>query len=633
MKRKFIVALMVVCFVSVFVLSLVVSADSSISIVGELIENFLESAFDSGDYGFLVGVPSAGAERFQDLSDEDRQNIMAAYRYKMREADEYEPIIDDTGWASDLQSIEIYCQLAVSRYGAPSLSPGEYHYMIWAIRTSNSYQINVRLIYDTSHYNNWNYYLNRSNEPCVKRGDNANLACVYAQILDNTMFGGSRCSVENGLYDPARSGCYTGQDMSASNVYCYATDMVDSPLRFASDFSAPSHKQYNITLNSNKPVPDDLIAVFGVLYNDGTHFYDGTDCGYLSCDFIGSATLRGGHEWEWHFNQQEFSKWAYRKRIFDTDCFYAFVHVFDGNEIIYADSRKLNLYAPTDIFADTQELPDYSDYVNTPISLPNLLPTTFNYSPTNTYQTINNYTGTDFDFASFFGWYQDAFTVMSNNMAAFFANAQAFFGAFADFSINGIVNAVANLGSLIDDLNLNLTNNVNNLGDFLDNLGKSLDFNNKMLIDNLDTDIKNSFGGLSNTIGGLDLSLGNYFDDLSSTIISNIDTINDNLDNLLDVALVPDRVYLDFVLSDCLPWYHQLRDCLTGHNFDSDSLSLSVDFGEVLGSYTFTYDDAATAGRIRSIVEIILLAGTALGCGRLGFQILGIDISAGKGGD
>ena len=63
------------------------------------------------------------------------------------------------------------------------------------------------------------------------------------------------------------------------------------------------------------------------------------------------------------------------------------------------------------------------------------------------------------------------------------------------------------------------------------------------------------------------------------------------------------------------------------------SLSLSVDFGEVLGSYTFTYDDAATAGRIRSIVEIILLAGTALGCGRLGFQILGIDISAGKGGD
>lgn len=623
---------MVVCFVSVFALSLVVSADFGSTNIGVLLDNALESAFNSGDYGFLFGFyDSQVSQSLDQLSPEERAAVYSSYYKVMKDSDEFDPSSTQSSWASDLQSIEIYCQLAVSRFGAPALSPGEYHYMIWAIRMSNYYLINVRVIYDTSHYNNWNYYLSRYNEPCVKRGDNAKLACVYAQIIDKTMFGGSQCSVENGLYDPARDGCYTNQDMSASNVYCYATDMVESPLRFASDFSAPSHKQYNITLNSNKPVPDDFIAVFGVLYNDGTHVYDGTDCGYLSCDFIGSATLRGGQEWEWHFNQQEFSKWAYRKRIFDTDCFYAFVHVFDGNEIIYADSRKLNLYAPTDIFADTQELPDYSDYVNTPISLPNLLPTTFNYSPT-TYQTVQDYNGTDFDFASFFGWYEDAFAVMANNMNAFFANAQAFFGAFADFSINGIVNAIGNLGSLIDDLNFNLTSNVNNLGDFLDNLGKSLDFNNKMLIDNLDTDIKNSFGVFSNTIGGLDLSLGNYFDDLSSTIISNIDTINDNLDNLLDVALVPDRVYLDFVLSDCLPWYHQLRDCLTGHNFDSDSLSLSVDFGDVLGSYTFTYDDAATAGRIRSIVEIILLAGTALGCGRLGFQILGIDISAGKGG-
>ena len=628
---------MVTALVSVSGLSLVASADLGSTIIEVLLGKAIETAFNSGNLSEVFGnqfttTPNNPQEAWNLMDSETRDLVLQRYYNYMQSTGQFNHESDPSSWAADLKPIEFYLNMAATYCNAPTPTAGNYHYMIWAMSYSGYYQVNVRLIYDTNHYNDWNYYLNYYNQPCVTRANNATFDCIYAQIPDNTMFGGNACSVANGGYYTNSRGCDTNQDMDSPYVYCYATDMVDSPLRFSAQFFVTENNQLNIFLDSNRPVTDDLKAVAGILYDDGTHVYNGSDRGYINADYIGTRTLAGSQHWEWGFDLSNFTNWAYKNKVLDTDNFYAFVHVLDGSTIVYADQQHLDLGLPNGIFDNTTALPDWHDYVNLPTIGLSTLPSTFDYSPT-TYQTINNYNGTDFDFPSFFDWYEDAFTALANNTNAFFANAQAFMGAFADFNINGIVNGFANIGSLIDDLNLNLTNNVNNLGDYLGNLGKSIDFNNKMLIDNINTDIKNSFGGLTTQFGDFDLSLNNYCTDLSNTINNNTDTIVNNINNLIEAQLVPDKTYVNWLVLMALPWYAQIRDALNNVSYNNSAFELTINFGQVLGEHTMVFDNVELATKIRSVLSMILIGSTVAGCARIGFQMLGIDVSKGKGGE
>ena len=402
----------------------------------------------------------------------------------------------------------------------------------------------------------------------------------------------------------------------------FVNDLTEQPLTFTSSITITGNDQLVIMLDSSRPVDVDLFGFGGILYDDGTERYDGTDRGFINGEYVNAKSLQGGQHWEWQYDIDEFSNWAYRKRILDLDCFYGFVAVYNDDECIYSNESKLGLSDPSDIFDDVTPLPPWSDYAPTIPALPTLTPVTFDYSSGDTFYNISNYSGNDFDFSSFFGWFNGAFVAMANNMAAFFANAEAFFNAVAEFSLDGIIDAFGYIGDLIGDLEASLNGNFNSFGQYFGDLQYCLDHNMQMLFDNLHKDITNNYGDING-----------YITDMSSTINSNLETIIDNLEQIAENQLEPDKVYIDWLLQHAMPWYGQIRNALNSHTFETDSLSLTIDFGTVLGEYTYNFTNATIATKIRDILTMILYASTVVGCGRIGFQIFGIDISKGKGGE
>ena len=595
----------IIAFVLILSFPVTASADIAMTIIGVLLEKSIEYAFDSGDYGFLFGLDqSQTGQAFKDLSDQDKSYAIYCYNKYLKDSDEFDPVTNSNGWASDLKPIQFYFEMAASAYHAPALMAGQYHYMIWAIRMSNYYQINVRVIYDTSHYNNWNYYLSRYNEPCVERGDNANLACVYAQIIDNTMFGGSICRVDNGMYDPARNGCYTNQDMTASNVYCYATDMIEAPLTFTAQFSV-SGNNLNISLDSNRPVTDDLKAVAGILYDDGSHTYDGTDRGYINADYINGMSLLGSQHWEWSYNLSDFSNWAYRKRIFNCDCFYGFVHVLDGTKIKFADQRHLSLPEPIGIFKDVQPMPDPDDYKPTPSPFPTFPDVSFDYTPSSNYTTYNYDTVNNYDTTQNFNeWLGDTITTINNNLSG------------------GLDNLSHNISVTGDNIK-NFTEEFKNYAE-----GSSSEICEYLgdLIKKFNTDFNNWTDSFSKYLG-----------DLFQTLNDNITVIGDNIVQAIQIQTIPDQdVVLDIMISNC-DWFKQGYDILKSRSSvnpenEGTESNMVVEL-PLVGDTTFTVDYNSYLGSeycqsLRSFATIIIYASTFIGALNIIFKIFGLGFGS-----
>ena len=550
-------------------------------------------------------------ERLLEMAQETLQNnwnwTKEQFSNFFHDADEYEPVNDDTGWAADLKPIEFYLNMAATYCNAPTPTAGNYHYMIWAMSYSGYYQVNVRLIYDTNHYNDWNYYLNYYNQPCVTRANNATFDCIYAQIPDNTMFGGNACSVANGGYYTNSRDCNTNQDMDSPYVYCYATDMVDAPLIFTSQISV-TDQHLIIMLDSNKIVDHDLFAFGGILYDDGSDRYDGTDRGFINSDFVAARSLQGGQHWEWSFDLDSFSEWAYRKRIFSLPNFYGFVDVHEGGlnnhfiRVLYSDQQALNLSDPTGIFEDVQPMPDYDDYKPTPSPFPTFPTPTFNYSPntnytTYNYDTVNNYDSTQ----NFNEWLGDTITTINNNLSG---------------GLDSIDNNLRIIGDNINDFSTSVKN-------YIEGGGAAV----SEYIGNLIIKFNNDFLGWTD-------SFGSYLGDVLGTINFNTQLIADNILNFIKVQFVPDDDYLNLLLMECCPWYYQVKDVLNEVISDSSAVDhLSINFSipslDYEGSAVFEDDELASL--IRNTFQVILVAGTVIGCVRLGFQIFGINIKVGQG--
>ena len=164
--KKIIIALIVTTLIAVSGLSLVASADLGSTIIEMLLGKAIEATFDSGDFSAVYGAPTveSAEQNLRDMNEENRDLILQRYYSYMQSSGAYEHPDDPTGWASNLKPIQFYCEMAARAYGAPALTAGQYHYMIWAEDSHyNYYAINVRIIYDSSHTNDFNYFLNYYN--------------------------------------------------------------------------------------------------------------------------------------------------------------------------------------------------------------------------------------------------------------------------------------------------------------------------------------------------------------------------------------------------------------------------------------------------------------------------------------
>lgn len=615
MKKRLISFFMALAFV--FSFPVVASANAATVIVSVLLEKTIGAIVDKtvenledGNYLALVGFyNNQVSKHFDEMSEQEKSDFLHSYYQHMQNTGEFDPVTNSTGWASNLKPIEFYLQMAVGACWnppAPAFTTGNYHYIIYAVSDPHGYyRINVKLIYDTNHYTDWNYHLDRYNCPSVDRGGYPKkFDFVTSQIVDDTPFGGTNCSVSSASYYTNEFICNTNVNPSASDIYCYATDFLDAPLTFSAQFSV-SGNNLNISLDSNRPVTDDLKAVAGILYDDGTHTYDGTDRGYINADFINGQSLLGSQHWEWSYNLSDFSNWAYRKRIFNCDCFYGFVHVLDGSQIKFADQSHLSLPEPIGIFKDVQPMPDPDDYKPTPSPFPTFPDVSFDYTPSSNYTTYNYDTVNNYDTTQNFNeWLGDTITTINNNLSG------------------GLDNLSHNISVTGDNIK-NFTEEFKNYAE-----GSSSDICEYLgdLIKKFNTDFNNWTDSFSKYLG-----------DLFQTLNDNITVIGDNIVQAIQIQTIPDQdVVLDIMISNC-DWFKQGYDILKSRSSvnseNEETASNMVVELPLVGDTTFTVDYNSYLGSeycqsLRSFATIIIYASTFIGALNIIFKIFGLGFGS-----
>lgn len=398
---------------------------------------------------------------------------------------------------------------------------------------------------------------------------------------------------------------------SSSGVKCCFNDFgLQDELQFTSsislDSSADGHKIVNIHLDSNIPVPHDLVGMAGIMYDDGV------DSGFVNSEYISTTQLQGEQHWLFTFDYNDFAYWVTRKRL-SRDNYYGVVSVLSGSSgthidhlVIYSNMKPLDLPDPSGIFSDVEEIPPFDPPDPSPSPLfPDI---SFDYSPTNNYYTYNteNIENYDFsqngdDFGSFFQWFNGAFgtfnanfngliDAFNGNLKLFSDNMIDFTTALGDFITGGFADISAYFGSLVDKIDVDFTNEINAFGD--------------------------------------------YFGDVMDLINHNVAVIIDNISANIELMFKPDEDYLDHVLLECCPWYYQVRNVITdvkNNMSESDSVSVHIQIPPLDYDENVEFKDDDTALLFRRTLSVILVAGTVLGCVRLGFQIFGINIRDGQG--
>lgn len=334
----------------------------------------------------------------------------------------------------------------------------------------------------------------------------------------------------------------------------------------------------------------------GIVYHDPENNLDG----YPSADYFFFDSISTAHYPEpnvifkqtYNFNLKDFEQFRKRKRLDSLDNFYIYTNVIDDNyECIHYRQQLIDWSSIDDgIFSDVEDLPPYEP--PEPSSSPS-----FNYSPTNNYYTYNteNIENYDFsqhgdDFSSFFHWFN---------------------GAFGTFN--------ANFNGLIDAFNGNLKLFSDNMMNFNVELGNYLG----ALVDKIDVDFTNEIN-----------AFGDYFGVIMDLINHNVTVIIDNISANIELMFKPDEDYLDYVLLECCPWYYQVRDVISdvkNNMSESDSVSVHIQIPPLDYDENVEFKDDDTAALFRRTLSVILVAGTVLGCVRLGFQIFGINIRDGQG--
>ena len=115
------------------------------------------------------------------------------------------------------------------------------------------------------------------------------------------------------------------------------------------------------------------------------------------------------------------------------------------------------------------------------------------------------------------------------------------------------------------------------------------------LIIKLDTDIINYGDAISSYIG-----------DLISVFDHNVQIILSNFEQYLNTQFVPDKDVVDFMLRDCIGWYHQIQDLLASKSYERSSFTLHISAFD----YTYVFDDAALASNIKSVARLVITVPT-----------------------
>ena len=543
--------------------------------------------------------------------------------------------------AEDVAGLSTYITTLFNYYNITV--PEKYHYIASAFTNGSSdILVDVSVYYDFADNAVFSYSHTTGNYNATIKCDSSckRLWGYYKRLTQN------RITLENRASNSynADSVFYRGgSGYTNYSELCYVTDFEPTSLYHWESTIQQDGNNVTTTISCILDQPDfygpfpigSYKCSSGIVYHDdenNVHGYPSEEY-FMMNDVIVDDDPQNGvlYRETYTFNLKDLERVRKRKKLDLYNYFYIFNNVIDDNyQSVHYRQELVNWVDVDDgIFSDTEDIPTYQ--IPPLIDLPSILPYDFDYSPTS-YTTINNYNGTDFDFESFFGWFESNFVAMANNMGAFFVNAQNFMAAFADFEVNGTLNAIANIGSLIDDLNLNLNAHFNNIGDYINNISNAFDTNLKILFDNINNEFNGSIGTVGKLTDAIDFnfdnitnSISSYIGDLISTINNNTETITDNIHD----QLVPDYDNIKFILQYYTGWFYQVYNVFDNVSVTPAPISVHLPFVnrdlELVVPPSFQ--------NLRDLVSTVLYAATAFTCFRLGFQIFGIHLSDDSGGD